>query len=264
MSATEAESEAAFEAIIDADHFEAFLDVIDPVADECKIHLSGEGLRVTAVDPANVCMCRVTLDATAFESYSASGGVIGVGLARLEDVVGLADSGDLIHFRLDQATQKLDIEIAGIEYTLALIDPDSIRQEPDIPELELTATVVLDGGTLDRGISGATIAAGDNGHVRFRADPDAREFHIAAEGDTDHADYTLTDEDVLDASVDALADSLFSLDYVTDIQKPLGTDSEVEVRIGEELPTKWAFEIAEGHGEVEYLVAPRIQDGGGA
>ncbi|OTE98882.1 DNA polymerase sliding clamp, partial [Halorubrum sp. SD612] len=123
-----------FKAIVGASTFQDALDSVSVLVDECKIRLNEEELSIRAVDPANVGMVDLTLEAAAFESYEADGGVIGVNLARLEDIAGMANSGDLIHLELDEETRKLHIEIDGLSYTLALIDPDSIRQEPDIPD----------------------------------------------------------------------------------------------------------------------------------
>ncbi|OYR80837.1 DNA polymerase sliding clamp, partial [Halorubrum distributum] len=156
-----------FKAIVGASTFQDALDSVSVLVDECKIRLNEEELSIRAVDPANVGMVDLTLEAAAFESYEADGGVIGVNLARLEDIAGMANSGDLIHLELDEETRKLHIEIDGLSYTLALIDPDSIRQEPDIPDLDLASEIVVEGAQLDRGIKAADMVSD---HIRLRVD----------------------------------------------------------------------------------------------
>ncbi|MGM0448639.1 MAG: DNA polymerase sliding clamp, partial [Methanobacteriota archaeon] len=91
-----------FKAIVGASTFQDALDSVSVLVDECKIRLNEEELSIRAVDPANVGMVDLTLEAAAFESYNADGGVIGVNLARLEDIAGMANSGDLIHLELDE------------------------------------------------------------------------------------------------------------------------------------------------------------------
>ena len=125
-----------FSAIVEASTLTDALDSVRVLVDECKIHLNEGGLAIQAVDPANVGMVSLDLQVSAFESYDADGGVIGVNLTRLEDIAGMANSGDLVHLELDEETRKLNIRFDGLSYTLALIDPDSIRQEPDIPDLD--------------------------------------------------------------------------------------------------------------------------------
>ncbi len=244
-----------FKAIVSASTLQDALDSVSVLVDECKIRLNEEELSIRAVDPANVGMVDLTLEAAAFESYSADGGVIGVNLARLEDIAGMAASGDLVHLELDEETRKLHIEIDGLSYTLALIDPDSIRQEPDIPELDLPAEVVVEGAQLNRGVKAADMGSD---HIRLRVDENEESFYIEAEGDTDDVDLKLTREDLI-AFSPGPADSLFSLDYLKDMNKAIPADAEVTVELGEEFPVKLHYGFGEGLGQVTFMLAPRIQ-----
>ncbi|ELZ54602.1 MULTISPECIES: DNA polymerase sliding clamp [Halorubrum] len=244
-----------FKAIVGASTFQDALDSVSVLVDECKIRLNEEELSIRAVDPANVGMVDLTLEAAAFESYDADGGVIGVNLARLEDIAGMANSGDLIHLELDEETRKLHIEIDGLSYTLALIDPDSIRQEPDIPDLDLASEIVVEGAQLDRGIKAADMVSD---HIRLRVDEADEAFFIEAEGDTDDVNLKLDREDLIALTAGA-ADSLFSLDYLKDMNKAIPSDAEVTVELGEEFPVKLHYGFAEGLGNVTFMLAPRIQ-----
>ena len=244
-----------FKAIVSADTLKNALDSVSVLVDECKIRLNEEEFAIRAVDPANVGMVDLSLAAAAFESYEADGGVIGVNLGRLEDIAGMANSGDLIHLELDEETRKLHIQIDGLSYTLALIDPDSIRQEPDIPDLDLSAEIILEGSQLSRGITAADMVSD---HIALRVDPDDEAFYIEAEGDTDDVDLKLDSDDLIDLTA-GTADSLFSLDYLKDMNKAIPKAAEVTTELGEEFPVKLHYEFGEGLGQVTYMLAPRIQ-----
>ena len=244
-----------FKAIVSASTLRDSLDAVSVLVDECKIRLNEEELSIRAVDPANVGMVDLSLEAAAFESYEADGGVIGVNLTRLEEVAGMANADDLIHLELDEETRKLHIEIDGLSYTLALIDPDSIRQEPDIPDLDLAAEIVVEGAQIGRGITAADMVSD---HIRLRVDESDEAFYIEAEGDTDDVDLELTREDLI-ALTAGPADSLFSLDYLKDMNKAIPSDAEVTVELGEEFPVKLHYGFAEGLGNVTFMLAPRIQ-----
>ncbi|KPN29669.1 hypothetical protein SY89_00384 [Halolamina pelagica] len=244
-----------FKAIVSASTLRDSLDAVSVLVDECKIRLNEEELSIRAVDPANVGMVDLTLEAAAFESYEADGGVIGVNLTRLEEVAGMANADDLIHLELDEETRKLHIEVEGLSYTLALIDPDSIRKEPDIPDLDLPAEITLEGAQLNRGITAADMVSD---HIRLRVDETEETFHIEAEGDTDDVDLHLEAADLI-ALTAGPADSLFSLDYLKDMNKAIASDAEVRVELGEEFPVKLHYEFAEGLGNVTFMLAPRIQ-----
>jgi proliferating cell nuclear antigen len=244
-----------FKAIVDANTLKATLDSVSVLVDECKIHLEEDGLQIRAVDPANVGMVDLSLAATAFESYEADGGLIGVNLSRLEDIAGMADAGQLVHLELDEETRKLHIHIDGLEYTLALIDPDSIRQEPDIPDLDLPSEIVIEGRDIDRAVTAADMVSD---HIALGVSESDGTFYIDAEGDTDDVHLELDAEDLIDLQAGD-AHSLFSLDYLKDMNKAIPNDAEVTIELGEEFPVKMHFEIAEGEGQVTYMLAPRIQ-----
>ncbi|WP_331235642.1 DNA polymerase sliding clamp [Natronorarus salvus] len=244
-----------FKAIVSADTLGAALDSVSALVDECKIQLGEEEFSIRAVDPANVGMVDLTLSASAFESYEADGGTIGVNLSRLEDIVGMADAGQLVDLELDEETRKLTIRLDGLKYTLALIDPDSIREEPDIPDLDLPARVVLEGRDVNRAVKAADMVSD---HIALGVDTAEERFYVEAEGDTDDVNFKLDREDLIDLTPGE-AHSLFSLDYLKEMNKAIPTDGEVTIDIGEEFPVKLHFEIAEGEGNVTYMLAPRIQ-----
>ncbi len=244
-----------FKAIVSADTLRAALDSVGVLVEECKIHLTDDGIQISAVDPANVGMVDLTLESSAFESYETDGGVIGVDLSRLDDIAGMADAGQLIELDLDEETRKLQIRIDGLEYTLALIDPDSIRQEPDIPDLDLPAEVVVEGRDVDRAVKAADMVSD---HIALGVNTDEETFYVEAEGDTDDVHLTLDREDLIDLSAGD-AHSLFSLDYLSDMNRAVPLDAEVVIELGEEFPIKIHFEIAEGQGDVTFMLAPRIQ-----
>ena len=245
-----------FNAIVSADTLQATLDSVGVLVDECKIHLNDDGLAIRAVDPANVGMVDLTLDAEAFESYEADGGLIGVNLVRLQDIAGMADADQLVHLELDEETRKLHISIDGLEYTLALIDPESIREEPDLPDLDLPATIVIEGRDIDRAVTAADMVSD---HIELGVDEGEEAFYVKAQGDTDDVHLELGAGDLIDL-VSGPASSLFSLDYLKDMDRAIPADAEVTVELGEEFPVKLHFDIAEGQGEVTFMLAPRIQN----
>jgi proliferating cell nuclear antigen len=244
-----------FKAIVDAETLQEALDSVSVLVDECKIHLNEEGLAIRAVDPANVGMVDLELGAEAFESYEADGGLIGVNLSRLEDIAKMANAGQLVQLELDEETRKLHIDTDGLEYTLALIDPDSIRKEPDLPDLDLPARVVLEGSNIDRAVKAADMVSD---HIALGVEADAETFYVDAEGDTDDVHFELGRTDLIDLTAGA-ARSLFSLDYLKDMNHAIPKNGEVTAHLGEEFPVEMEFEIAEGQGHVRYLLAPRIQ-----
>ena len=248
----------AFSAIVAVDTFDQYLEPVSALVDECKLRLGENGLHISAVEPVNVAMIHADLDASTFESYEANGGVIGVDLGRLEDALGVADADELVLCELDEETRTLDVRIGHLDYTLALIDPDSIRQEPDQPDVDLPVECVIEGDALLTAITAADLCSD---HVRFAYDVDAEELIVSAQGDTDDVDYRVDGDDLIVGHAEESCSSLFSLDYLQDVAKPIVGAAEVTLRLGEAHPMVVEYSINEGRGQVETMVAPRIQSG---
>ena len=250
-----------FSCIAEASTLEEFFETFYTLMDEMKLHLDTDGLYAIGVDPANIASAEDSLDKEAFEHYSSTGGLIGLDLSRMIDILSFADAGDLAKLELDQETRKLHIEIESLEYTLALIDPDAIRAEPDLPDLDLPGVVTLEASDLSRAITAADMVSD---HIRFRIaeSEDGDPMFIAeAAGDTDDVVLEVV-EDELVAIEAGDADSLFSLDYLEDIAKAVPKDAAVTLRLGEEFPMFLEFEHCEvdeeTHAEALFMLAPRI------
>lgn len=250
-------TDTAFSAIISADRLDSFLDKPAALVAECKAHLNDDGLQIRAVDPANVAMVDAELSEDGFESCDGDGELIGLELERLQNVVGMADKGELVSLDVIPETRKLQVAVGNLEATIALIDPDSIRQEPDIPELDLVGEFTLEGREINRAVKATDLVAD---HIAIGFDVDAGELRFEGEGDTDDVSIGLERGDLIDGHCAEDCRSLFSLDYLKDINKEIGANDEITLRIGDELPTKFDFGFAEGAGAVTYMLAPRVQD----
>ncbi|QLG62861.1 DNA polymerase sliding clamp [Halorarum salinum] len=254
-----AEQRETFEAIIDAQVLQQTIDTLQAVVQEAIFTLDEDGIRAAAVDPGNVAMTRVDLDAAAFESYWADGGRIGVNLTRLDDIVSKANADDIIHLELDEETRKLNIRFRNVDVSMALIDPDAIRKEPDLPNLDdkWHADLHVEAAMLSEAVDIADLISD---HVRFRSVADEGVLHVEAQGDTDDSDVTVEGDDLLPGSeIGEDCNSLLSLGYFTDLFKPVPNDAEVRLRHGTEHPVLFEYEFADGHGFAEGFQAPRVE-----
>lgn len=254
-SDTETPESGGFDAVIEAGTLRDAIKAVSVLVDECKLHIEERHVQIRAVDAANVGMVDVQLDASAFESYTGAGGVLGVDLDRFEDVIGMADSGELVSLQLNQTTRKLDINFGELDISMALLDPDTIRKEPDIPDLDLPATVTVEGGDLGRAKKAANMVAE---HIRFRVDEESEAFIVKAEGDTDDVRFELAEDDLAEITA-ADAQSIFSLDYVKDLVKPLPKGTTATLLLGDDFPMKLEYELADGTVSITNMLAPRIE-----
>lgn len=232
------------------------LSPVSVLVDECKIEISDNGLQIRAVDPANVCMVDVTLEEDGFESFEGQRSVVGVDLERLEDIISMGTSGSTVSLSADSSNQRLNIDVENVDYNLSLIDPDSIRDGPDIPDLDLPAETRIEGGKVSQGIKAAGMVS-DRLMLSFDEDDDT--FRMGAEGDTDDVNVEHNESDV-ESMVAQDAESVYSLEYLQKISKAVGSSREINLEMDDEKPVKIEYEIAEENGGVVYMLAPRIQN----
>ena len=241
-----------FEAEIHADKLSTVSSACLALVDECKVRLDEDGLSIQAVDAANVGMIDIAVPKEEFEQYEADEELIGLNLVRFGDVVGMASKDDTVALELNEQTRKLRVETGGLRYTLSLIDPDSIHQEPTVPDLEHIATYSLQASDIQRGVKAAGLVSD---HLAFRASANPNHLAARAEGDTDDV------RDILVRGTDGpeeTEESLFSLDYMEAVVGEL-PDGEVTMRLGDDYPVKLDAPLFED-AELTYLVAPRIEN----
>ena len=255
-SETDDSSSGGFHAIIDAETIRTTVETVGAVVGECRLRLEAGGLHIAATDPATVASVTLDLGADAFETYDASGGRLGIDLDRLDEILSVADRDQLVEFALDADTRKLHIGIGSLDYTMALIDPDSIRSPPDPADLdfEYAAEAVVESDALARAVRAGGMVAD---HVAVGMNETDGTLSVEAEGDTDDVSLELDGDDLID-SAPTEARSLFSLEYLDDIDRAIPRDTELHLRLGTEIPLAIGYEFADETGTTEYVLAPRM------
>jgi proliferating cell nuclear antigen len=245
--------------IIQADRLQKFVDVLGALVDECKIHFHDGGIEAMAVDPANVAMYRnVSLSRSAFESYDAPGQVrIGVDLTKLDDYLTSAKGEDLVEFGVDMESRHLNLRYRTVEHSMALIDPDAIRNDPDTPDLELPNYVEIQSEHLKEARKNIAFVTD---HFWIKGDVVAGEGELIlfGRGDTDRTELTYTEADLEREEIGEEAELCFSLPYIEDVVKPIPNQTTVGVAFGDEFPMIWDWDAFEETLSVEFMLAPRI------
>lgn len=253
---TSTEENRTLDAIATRERWEAFVDRARAVVEECILTIDDDGLYTRGSDPANVCMVDLTLSPEGFESYESTEDEVGISLDRFTDVLAIADKEDPVRVALDAETRKFHVAGDGFEYTLAAINPDTIRDRPDIPDLDLPVECVVEGDRFARAVDGADMVSD---HFSLGYEKPADEVYAAAEGDIDDVRFAWN-EDELEALEpgDESVESFFSTGYMGDLADVLAGDP-VTVTFGDEWPVLLEQSWADGAGECLYMQAPRIK-----
>ena len=244
--------------IVSADILQQYVDTLSSLVDEARVHFDDSGLSARAVDPANVAMVDADLSKHAFEAYESPGEVrIGVALDKLDEKLGSANSDDLVEFGLDMETRHLRLRYRTVEHKMALIDPDSIREEPDIPDLDLPNYAEILSGDLQEARKNVALVTD---HIWIRGDEVAGEgeLRFVGEGDTDRTVLSYVGDDLQRDEIGQESESCFSVDYIEDMDKPIPSGVTVGLEFGDEFPIILTWRAFEESLDVTYSLAPRI------
>jgi proliferating cell nuclear antigen len=250
-------TDQAVTAIVESAQVEPMLAAVESVVTECRLHFEPDGLRVVAADPAQVALVTVELDAAAFEQYDADGTTVGIDIERFGELVGMADGDQPISLALDRETWTLDVTVGSISYTMALLDPESVQRPPERSEMDFPydASLGIESAQIDRFVRAVGMVAD---YVEISVDSTQPALAVSGEGDTDEVSFVLGEDELLELSP-ADANSLFSLNYISDVSRAIPSGTAVSLRLGDDCPVRLGYEIADEDGEVEVLVSPRIQ-----
>lgn len=255
---------------ITADDLLVVLSHLQPTIDEIKIAISEDGWGIKVVDPANVCLFRVWIDADEFDTYNLeTEGVAAINVGALDDTLSMAADDEPVQISIDGDTRKMEID-DGTSVELSLIDPDSLRRVPDIPDLDINQSVTLPGSEWKETINRLTDITD---HVEIRTDTEANHVEFVAEADTMDATKAYTTKaDLISQSpqqtpttqfntdVNESVMSLFSGDYLAKFFRGLNQNDIMDsytAAFGDEHPMKLHSDISD-NTHIFVMLAPRI------
>ena len=243
-----------FHAKIKSETLKGIVDVVSTLVDEAKFKIDPEGLEIKAVDPAHVAMVDMRVEKTAFDEFGADDTELGVDLDKIKEVLKLSRGGDVLEITQEDDKNRLIIRVGNIVRRMNLVDTAGMS-DPRVPNVALPAKITLGVDELQRGIRAAESVSD---HIALSASPE--NFEMNSEGDTDSVNLKLTKEQLVSLECDESVKSMFPLDYFSNMVKSIPSGTAAEINLGTNYPVKLEFEIADGNGIVNYLLAPRIEN----
>ncbi len=242
-----------FEAKVKSEVLKETVAVISTLINEAKFKITGEGIKVMAVDGSHIAMIDLTLKSTAFEEFRADEMDLGMDLEKLKTVLRNAKSDDIIEIKYNAERNILEFKMEDIEMTMALLDCSNMS-EPRVPDLDHKAKVVVAKNLMERGLK----AASDVGtYVEFTVTPE--EMTIRTEGESDTMTMHLHKEKLDEIVCEENASSKYSLEYIISIIKSMSSDA-VTIQLSSDYPVKLEFDVAKGNGKALYMLAPRVDN----
>ena len=242
-----------FKAKVKSEVLKGIIDVTSPLVNEVKLNINSKGISLRAVDPAHVAMIDLNINNKAFEEYKADDIELGIDMDKLAGIMRLSTAGDLISLDYDETANRLIVTIGNLVRKMSLIDTAGMP-DPKMPNLNLPAKVIIKASEINRGVK-ASEAVSD--HLAIKVNKD--NFELFAEGDTDTVNLKLPKDLLVELKSDNNYKSLFSIDYFSNMIKPVKGEDNVTIHLGNDNPIKLEFDIADKKGHVKYLLAPRIE-----
>jgi len=238
-------------------------------ADEYQLNVTESGITVNVVDPANVAHIQARLDPeiTGRINRDELPETIGVNDGVLQRAVAPAqkgrgnDHGDDVDVTYKANLRRLavavDAERDGYniehETTFSIIDPDSMRDDAEKPEITLPATARLS----RKAFMELTGSLTDPEAVTVGADGEA----LLLKTPTERDGYTKrvpnrVDSDDEDTTYETMVDAGYLRDIRTTIKKT--KPEKVTLAFGSEFPTRVGFEFPDLGVDATATIAPRI------
>jgi len=242
-----------FNAKVKSEVLKGIIDVTSPLVNEVKLNVTSKGISLRAVDPAHVAMVDLEIKNKAFEEYKASDVELGIDMDKLGAIMRLASTGDIVSLEFDEDTNRLIVRIGNLVRKMGLIDTAGMP-DPKMPNLNLPAKVKLKASELTQGVRASETVSD---HLALTVNKD--NFELYAEGDTDTVNLKLPKDLLVELNTTGKCKSLFSIDYFSNMIKPVRGEDPITIMIGNDNPIKVEFNIADNKGHVTYLLAPRIE-----
>jgi proliferating cell nuclear antigen len=234
---------------IEKTRFLAFCEAVLAIAQEGRVYLKKDGIETRAVDAANVAMVSARMPKEAFELYKEETGILGLDLPKLKTATGLMKAG-ILTIELD-GKSKLILTDGTTRYSNTLLDVNTVRKDPNPPDIALPASVAVDAKELAESIRAMSLI-GDK--IRFSLQ--GKTLTLTTEGDTDLLVKEIEGEAVRSTKEPAM--SLFSTDYLKEISRVFRDAGTVTVSMNTNHPIR--IECVVDEITLEFLVAPRIED----
>jgi proliferating cell nuclear antigen len=238
-----------FNVVISQNNLKGIIDAVSHLATEAKLIISEDGIKIDAVDSANVAMVFLQASTGAFEYFKATKGEIALDLTKLSS---LSAGKDNVSIELEEESHKLKIVVGRAKYSMSLLDPAGIAKGPRLPQMDMPAHIAIAGRDLQEAIKAA---AKVSDHVILAQDD--TNFTISAKGDIDAFEMPFPLVELTGVKMGE-SRALFSLDYIDDIAKVASRADLTKIETGIDYPMRITFNIGE-YINIQYLLAPRIE-----
>ena len=261
QSTAEESIEQELTAHINASELINALTTVTQIANEAKIHFTeADGMEISAVGEANVGMVEVSVGNEGFEQLNTNGVIIPTNVNEL-----LAQAKSIKSEPVDAEERTLTLELTeehrlrlssengSMTVFIGIIDPETIRDEPDIPDSMSFDSCVEMNSRLYNHIMKTADGFGETLHLL--SEPDV--VHTKAEGDINSLETTLRPDHAEIVEMDtSTCNTMVGVGYMNKVRKGLPRNVVMRLEFQNNHPVRVTADFS--HTDVSYYIAPRV------
>lgn len=238
-------------------HFKDSIAIISELVTEARFKVTGEGITLIAMDPANVAMVVFKQFSSAFTEYTLGKDAdLALNLNSLKQVLRRVGSSDLLTLELENEG-KLKLTVTGKtvrRFSLPIIELDDREQK--VPNLQFPYTVEMPSTTMVDAVDDAGVVADSLALIG-----DAAKLVVAAQGDMSKVEVEIAGEGEVRivAEQDSPVKSKYSIDYLKKMVAGAKIADQVKVQLSKDYPMRMEF-VEKDKMQLSFVLAPRVEN----
>lgn len=243
-----------------ADYFSDLIKAIQVVADEGTFKITGEGMKLVAMDPAHISLIDFELSSSAAEEYVCEGELqMTVSLSELLKLLKHTRSGESLTLSYNEKEKKLEmiiVDATGSKQRIFTLNTlETVEARGVTPRLTFEARARVSSAAV-RDAIGDCRALSD--YVKIIINPNEVIFSVRGELGGAQIKFTRTGAAIYEIETDKEVWANFSINYLEKIVRAgAALSDEAVMELTTNRPIKLGFPIPSG--KLEYLIAPRIE-----
>lgn len=231
--------------------FGTLVSIISELVSEVRLKITKEGMRLVALDPANVAMVHFNIPAELFSTFELEKEeVLGINLPHLSQILKRCGLGSSLLLSREENMLKLTIQDKiKRDFSLALINVEG--EERELPTWEFKSVIKMDAQAFVEVMEDCLVVADA---CTFFAEPN--KFIVEAKGlNSARAEFS---SDEIEIYSD-YSSARFSLEYLAKFIKGAKIANKVELNFSDNHPMRINFPT--GKVMLSFVLAPRVEQG---
>lgn len=236
-------------------YFKDSVSIISEIVTESTIEVSEDGLKLVAMDPANVAMVVFNLLASSFVTYELDAPIkLTVNLNNLKQVLRRVKGSDTLSLELDENKLKITLQSTSKRtFFLPLIDTDDKEQR--VPDLNFNATIITTSTNLNDAIDDVDVV-GES--VTFAVDE--KTFYVSSKGDLTKAAVEIpADKDTKIVSNEEGIKAKYSIEYLKKMIQGSKLADITQIKFSKDYPLRLEY-LVQNKVSLFFILAPRVDN----